>query len=467
MNKISKYIKQFVALFSIGAVVYIAVCCLIPPLFQDSSAEIPETETLRATDAAERICVVDDNEDALLWRLRMIQEAKEEIVLVTFELRDDTSGRAIMAALLNAADRGVSVRILVDGVDGKLRLHDSRNFEAFLAHENIEAKFYNPLRLSALWKVNYRLHDKYLIVDDTAYILGGRNTHDVYLGDYAEKAQCDRDIVVYEAAIADGNSLEQLRTYFETMWELEDCVRLSSKMDSQTQEKVCGKLAEHLEEVLMQYEDQLTPIAWHSETIAVDSITLLTGSPEVWNKAPVLWERLCQLMKTAEHEIILETPVLICDDTMLDGLAEIRSEATPIQIITNAPEINPNLLSATYPYQKSKILELGIEINEYCGNKPLHTKTILVDDHISVIGSYNLDARSTYIDTEIMLVIESEEVNTILKNQAEEMQNQSKRIAWDGTVTYGSDYAPDALSSGRKVLNTILSVVLYPFQYLL
>ena len=467
MNKISKYIKQFVALLSIGAVVYIAVCCLIPPLFQNGGTEIPETETPQATDAAERVCIVDDNEDALLWRLRMIQEAKKEIVLVTFELRDDTSGRAIMAALLNAADRGVSVRILVDGVDGKLRLHDSRNFEAFLAHENIEVKFYNPLRLSALWKVNYRLHDKYFIIDHTAYILGGRNTHDIYLGNFAENAQCDRDIVVYEAAIADGNSLEQLRMYFETMWALEDCVLLSSKMDSQKQEEVCGKLAEHLEEVLMQYEDQLMPIAWHSETIAVDSITLLTGSPEAWNKASVLWERLCQLMKIAEHEIILETPVLICDDAMLDRLAEICSEAAPIQIITNAPEINPNLLSATYPYQKSRVLEIGTEINEYCGDKPLHTKTILIDDHISVIGSYNLDARSTYIDTEIMLVIESKEVNTLLKNQAEEMQNQSKQITSDGAVTYGSNCAPAALSSGRKVLNTILSVVLYPFQYLL
>lgn len=463
---IPKYIKRIVTLLFTGVTVYIVVCCLFPPLFKISNVEISDTEIQQATDATERICVVDDNEDALLWRLRLIQEAQEEIILVTFELRDDTSGGIIMAALLDAADRGVHIRLLVDGIDGELRLHTSQNFEAFLSHENIEVKFYNPLRLTALWKVNYRLHDKYFIIDDTAYILGGRNTHDVYLGDFTEDAQCDRDIVVYEATPTDDNSLEQLRIYFETMWELEDYV-LSSKMDSQQQEELRKELAEHLKELLMQYDYPITPIDWCSETIEVDNITLLTGSPVAWNKAPVLWEQLCQLMGTAEYEIILETPVVICDDVMLANLTEICTEAVPIQIITNALEINPNLLSANYSNQKNRILEAGAFISEYCGDKPLHTKTILIDDNLSIIGSYNLDARSTYIDTEIMLVIESRQLNALLKNQIEEMQAQSKSIDTDGSVTYGSEYSSVELPFGRKFLNAILNVVLYPFQYLL
>lgn len=462
-----KYIKRIAASFFASVIVYIVACCLIPPLLKSSSAEISDAGIQQATDTAERICIVDNNEEALLWRLRMIQEAQEEIVLVTFELRDDTSGGAIMAALLEAAGRGVHVRLLVDGIDGELRLHNSQNFEAFLSHENIEVKFYNPLRLTALWKVNYRLHDKYLIVDDTSYILGGRNTHDVYLGDFAEDAQCDRDIVVYEATPVEGNSLEQLRIYFETMWELDDCVLLSSRMNSQKREELRKELAEHLEELLMQYDDPITPIDWYSETIEVDHITLLVGSPVAWNKAPVLWEQLCQLMGTAEDEIILETPVLICDDAMLANLTEICTEAVPIQIVTNALEINPNLLSANYSNQKNKILEAGAFISEYCGDRPLHTKTILIDDKLSIIGSYNLDARSTYIDTEIMLVIESRELNALLKNQIDEMQTQSKNIATDGTVTYGSEYFTAELPFGRKVLNAVLNVVLYPFQYLL
>lgn len=462
-----KSIKWCTILFFASAVIYIVVCCLIPPLLQCKDLEILDTEVQQTADTTERICVVDDNEEALLWRLRMIQEAKEKIIFVTFELRDDISGCVIMAALLEAADRGVFVQVLVDGIDGELRLHNSQKFEAFLSHENIEVKFYNPLRLTVLWKVNYRLHEKYLIVDDVAYILGGRNTHDVYLGNFSEDAQCDRDIIVYKATSTEGNSLEYLQKYFETMWNLKDCKLLSSKMGNQKREKLCSELVRDLKEMLIQNDYQITPIDWYSETIEADSIMLLTGSPEAWNKAPILWKRLCQFMERAENKIIIETPVLICDDVMLVDLTEICSETISIQIVTNAPEINPNLLSANYSYQKDKILEVGAFISEYCGDRPIHTKTILIDSNISVIGSYNLDARSSYIDTEIMLVVESEELNAILSNQIYEMQKQSKCINTDGTVTYGLEYSPDELSLKKKVLNAILNVIFFPFQYLL
>lgn len=417
--------------------------------------------------ATERVCVVDNNDDALLWRLRMIQEAQQEIILVTFELRDDTSGQAIMAALLEAADRGVDVYLLVDGVDGELRLHGSQNFKAFLSHENIEVKFYNPLRMTALWKVNYRLHDKYLIIDDTAYMLGGRNTHDIYLGDFSEDAQYDRDVVVYETISSVETSLNILRDYFETVWNLDDCILLSSKMDKQKRDQIQKALTEHLEKLLRQFDYQITPIDWYSETIAADSVTLLIGNPEAWNKRPVLWKQLCQLMEMAQDEVIIESPVIICDNAMLTDLAELCDGIASVQMITNAIENNVNLLSANYPYQKSKILEIGIPIIEYCGDRSLHTKTILIDDNLSIIGSYNLDARSTYIDTEIMLVIDCPDLNAILRKQMSEMQNESKIIATDGSITYGSDYVPTEVPFGRKCLNAILSVILYPFQYLL
>ena len=71
---------------------------------------------------AERIRCIDDNEEALLWRLRMIGNAKKSIVLSTFDLRPDDSGTKIIAALYTAAERGVQVQILIDGIYQKLFL---------------------------------------------------------------------------------------------------------------------------------------------------------------------------------------------------------------------------------------------------------------------------------------------------------------------------------------------------------
>lgn len=445
--------------------IYIAGCCLIPPLLKIKTAE--NVELSQEISAAGRICVIDDNTEALLWRLRMIQEAKREIILVTFELRDDTSGCAVMASLLEAADRGVKVWVLVDGIEGELRLHGSRKFEAFLSHENIEVKYYNPLRITVLWKVNYRLHDKYLIIDDTTYLLGGRNTHDVYLGEFSGSAQEDRDVVVYETQDDGYTSIDALRDYFEDTWSLDDCVLLSGSLDDQEQKEIRNALAEGLAGLTCQPEYEITPVDWYSETIAADSITLLAGEPEAWNKAPVLWEKLCRLMETADQNVIIETPLIICDSQMRSDLAKISSGPAFMQIITNGPEINVNLLAADYSYQRDKMLEIGIPVSEYCGDRCIHTKTILIDDNLSVIGSFNLDARSAYIDTELMLVIDSRELNGILRGEIEEMQQQSRQMMPDGLVTFGSDYEVAEIPFKRKCFYTVFRIPFRVFQYLI
>lgn len=443
---------------------YFIGCCLLPPLLKGNAKSLDVTQQMPSTSA--RICVVNDNNDALLWRLRMIREAKQEIILVTFELRDDFSGRAVMAALLEAADRGVAVRVLIDGVDGFLQLHGSRNFEAFLRHSNIEVKYYNPLRVTALPRINYRLHDKYLIVDETAYLMGGRNTHDIYLGSFSEEGQIDRDVVVYEADCSGSTSLSTLRSYFEETWDMKNCVLLSNRMAVETQNQIWAKLSEHLSELLASPDYHITPIDWQEETIAANSVMLLTGSPEAWNKAPVLWERLCQLMGGAS-DIIIQTPLIICDNAMFSDLSQICERADLVEILTNSPESNVNLLASSYSYQKSKTLEKGAIISEYCGSRALHTKTILIDDNISVIGSYNLDARSTYIDTELMIVIDCPALNADLREQMAGLRNQSRIVALDGSVSYGSTYVPKEMSFGKKCLNAVLGVILFPFQYLL
>ena len=147
--------------------------------------------------AAERVCLVDGNEEALRWRLRLIRSAQSEIILSTFDFRIDESGSDVVAALLDAAERGVQVRLLVDGMNAQLHLQGSAAFQALAAHENAEVRFYNPLRLTWLWSANYRCHDKYLIIDHSAYLMGGRNTSDLFLGSGGTTRQnMDRDVVV-------------------------------------------------------------------------------------------------------------------------------------------------------------------------------------------------------------------------------------------------------------------------------
>ena len=160
---------------SLCFLIYLLVSLIIPPLI--GTHEKSDTQAEVSITTSERVCLIDNNEDALLWRLRLIRSAQEEIILSTFDFRADSCGTDVIAALWGAAERGVQVRLIIDGINAQLHLSGSDVFQALAAHDNVEVKFYNPIRLTQLWTVNYRCHDKYLIIDRFTYLMGGRNAH--------------------------------------------------------------------------------------------------------------------------------------------------------------------------------------------------------------------------------------------------------------------------------------------------
>ena len=230
-NVMKKYIGILAKITGFILIVILAVNIILPLIKRNPDAayekELEQTtfteETMKDVGGnqagkknAERIRCIDDNEEALLWRLRMIGNAKKSIVLSTFDLRPDDSGTKIIAALYTAAERGVQVQILIDGIYQKLFLEKSPVFQALAAHQNIEVGIYNPV--TNLMRLNYRMHDKYLIIDEAMYLLGGRNTNDIFLGDKKTRINVDRDIFVYEETQGKGESLQALEKYFDTIW---------------------------------------------------------------------------------------------------------------------------------------------------------------------------------------------------------------------------------------------------------
>ena len=118
------------------------------------------------TSGTERIAYITDNNDALLYRLGMIEEAEKSIILSTFDFNDDEAGQDILSALLNAADRGVDIRVIVDGISGFMDVQHNPWFLALDAHKNAQVRIYNPVNFLKPWDMQARLHDKYLIIDD-------------------------------------------------------------------------------------------------------------------------------------------------------------------------------------------------------------------------------------------------------------------------------------------------------------
>ncbi len=464
---------------------YTFICLVIPPLFhrEVSGIETGNGESFAAgeQDAAagrERVLSIDDNGDALLWRLRLIEAAQKRLVLVTFDFRDDNSGRDIMAALFHAADRGVEVRILVDGINGTLYLAGNDHFRELAAHENVQVKLYNPINLLTPWKLNYRMHDKYLIADDLAYILGGRNTDDLFLGNYADSYNEDRDMLVYEAVPGKSGSRMQLEDYFERVWNLPCCKKYGGRSSKKSDTPY---LTKHYRLLWTKYPeafagpDDTDADVWETcwkprleeASIAVQRIELVTGPIQAGNKEPLLWERMLQEM-SREKDILIQTPYIICSGKMYEDLAALSAGGAQVEMITNAVESGTNPFGCTdYLNQKKKVQKTGIHTYEYLGPQALHTKTVLAGENISMVGSCNLDMRSIYLDTEMMLVIYSPELNAAIRSQAEGLKLHSRHVYPDGSVEDGAEYRPVRQSIGKTMMYGALRVLIIPFRHLL
>ncbi len=442
------------------------LCVIVSPLIQEKMGFGPDLNQQAFADtatASERVLCIDDNVDALLWRLRLIEAAEDEIILTTFQFDNDQSGKDIMAALLHAADRGVQVRILVDGLYGTFSQH-SKWFDVLVAHENIEAKLYNTVDLLSAWDANYRMHDKYLIVDDRSYILGGRNTNDLFLGDYSDWVNTDRDVLVYREKSDENASIYQLKQYFEQIWAL-SCNQ-TLECDS-PKENVRTQLNNRYLELQSIYPECFAEPDWTGATISANSVWLICNPISNTNKEPELWNALCALMAEGQ-DVIIQTPYIICNQEMYQGLSRITGSGTNVTVVTNAVANGANPCGCTdYLNQKNNILAAGVSVCEYYGDHSLHTKTVLIDDTISIIGSFNMDMRSAYLDTETMLVIDCPELNAQLRNVAAAQMDKSNHVSPDGTEYLGPNCEVKRFGVLKTVLYTVLRVLIWPIRHIL
>ena len=386
------------------------------------------------TAGTERVAYINDNTDALLYRLHMFDEAKDEIILSTFDFNADKSGQDMMASLLHAADRGVSVRI------------------------------YNPINLLKPWNLQARMHDKYVIVDQKMYLLGGRNTTNLFLGDYSRSKNIDRELFVYETAENDSSSIRQLTDYFESVWALSDSKEYTCKKMTKKIQSCKAKLENRYTSLKEKYPDAYSTWDYEALTLQTNKVSLLSNPIKSENKEPWMWYSLHQLMMQGEQARIY-TPYIICGKEMYQDLTELHEKNIPVEIITNDVASGANPWGCTdYLNQKKNIWETGARVYEFMGAHSCHTKAVLIDDRMSIVGSYNMDMRSTYQDTELMLAVDCPELNSIIQTEMERDKTYSKTMGNDGEYDYGENYHSKDLSFGKKIFYAILRVITIPLR---
>src|SRR5271168_2709718 len=251
-----------------------------------------------AGDSAFRVISV--GVDGFLARAQMIDAAERTLDLQYFIFRGDETGRLITDALIRAADRGVRVRVLVD--DGATVAGDEQVI-ALDAHPNIEIRIFNPfayrghntLRRTIEFalhspRLDYRMHNKLLVVDNAAALIGGRNIGNQYFQMDPDSQFADTDV------FAAGPIAVQLSATFDEYWSSRFAVPAAALQRSQGSDSA---LAERRERAKDRSERHLQGL----KTDGVDYVARLASDEPyagiVSGRLPLVW---------AQAQVICDTP---------------------------------------------------------------------------------------------------------------------------------------------------------------
>jgi len=439
------------------------------------------------------VYVLEHGTEAMLTRAWLSEHAEQSIDVQYFIFSADNIGLIAIDYLVKAAERGVKVRILVDDI-----MVDAKGSELLklAAHENLSIKIYNPMAnigknifdkvinlTTDFHGLNQRMHNKTFTVDDKVSITGGRNVADEYFGYDHEYNFRDRDVLLL------GGKTSDIQTSFDQFWH--DALSipveqlLNGKNTVDTNYDALHQYACNPANFVPQVREQIKNLPTVFEEIAqagelhwIDNIEYISDIPGKNNGKDFLGgsglttERLISLVKNAKKSVIIQTPYLVTTDLSKRLFKAKVDEGVEIKILTNSLASNDNLEAFSgYQRDRKALLETGVKIYEF---KPdaqvrqkvmsdvmqgqllempifgLHAKSMVIDDDITVIGTFNLDPRSANLNTESITVIPSKQIATSVKaGMLEEMQPEN---AWQTTL----DWNPDGEESMFKQLGVKL-----------
>lgn len=390
--------------------------------------------------------------DGFLMRIQMINAATRTLDLQYFIFRGDDTGRLLTEAVVHAADRGVRVRILID--DGETVAGDDQIAE-ISAHHSVEIRIFNPFVYRGDSKflkgmefmvdarrLDYRMHNKLLVVDNSIALIGGRNVGDEYFQIDPESQVADDDVFVA------GPIAQQLSLSFDEFWNNALSIPSEAFHDGKSTH---ADLNEH-RKVLKEEHRQM-------KAEGVDYVKRITGGepyngvisgrlPLIWARAKLVsdspdkkkvekGEMVGRLMRrevanatiAVQSELLMVTPYLIPGDEGMRIFRGLRRRNVRVRILTNSLESSTVLLAHSgYMKYRAPILQSGVELYEIrsllgnargsgqtkaisrYGNYSLHAKLFVFDRKSLFIGSMNFDQRSMHLNTEIGLIIDSPEL---------------------------------------------------------
>ncbi|HEY6136539.1 MAG TPA: phosphatidylserine/phosphatidylglycerophosphate/cardiolipin synthase family protein [Thermoanaerobaculia bacterium] len=344
---------------------------------------------------ADVVRILDDDREAAQARVDLIRQAKDRIEILYFMAKDDRVALSILQLLRDARRRGVrDVRVVIDGSFRRIP-------KAVLSHlreEGVRVRTYHPFDLRHPTWMLHRMHEKVIVVDGKRYITGGRNLAESYFGMGREMNYRDLDIYV------EGPSAADAEQRFETVWNSRDVADLHGHVIGRSKREAAQHLGDALDSLVRSGFIDLGPTRdWSKGAMDAGPVRFLAGHD--------VGSDMAALIAAAKESVVIESPYFIPPRFFRELLLKKLAEGVRIVVVTNSVRSTDGLLpQVAYLKYRGEFARAGIDFREYKGPDCLHGKVIVVDGRVVMAGSYNVDPRSQYLNTEVTCIAESEEL---------------------------------------------------------
>ena len=339
-----------------------------------------------------------------------IESARYHVHVEYYIFEPDITGTRVRDALVAKAREGLKVRLLVDAL-GSAKL--SRDFLAPLREAGGEVAFFHRFRLRRLWhpRLNLRTHRKIVVIDGTIGFTGGINITDTENEVLREDAFHDLHLRM------DGQAVRWLQLAFA-----EDWIYASGRAPQETD-------------------------LWPQMPNGPIRTQVLPAGPD----SP--WETIHRVMLGALHRaqkrIWLVTPYFVPGEAARMALTSAALRGVDVRLLV--PRRGDSaLVSAAARSYFDELIGAGVRVFEY--PKMLHTKALLVDSDISVLGSSNFDNRSFRLNFELCVLFEDAGVATALESVLAEDLSHGREVRGPRRL----DFWPSLGEASARLLSPLL-----------
>lgn len=429
--------------------------------------------------------LIEDGLSAFVIRAAFARMATKTIDLQTYIYSNDFTSKVLIGELRRAADRGVKVRILLDDYGTKSDIVDVMLLNQ---HPNIEVKVFNtvanrarllyyPQFLLDFNRLNSRMHNKLFIVDNVAYVTGGRNVGSNYF--YPETASnfSDTDVLFI------GDMTRYATDSFNEYWnhhlaipasvfpkaKSKRAMRRLERQFETIQQKSADEILRYNAIILRAMRDfraKSFDFSWgHGKFLADPPQKVEMTAAEKEEYRGDIVKALQRLWDETRDSVYLSAAYFVPGQGGLEHMMKEENSGVHMTIVTNSlASTNAPTVYAKWEKYRRRLIESGADVYEFMLSAEnlrgkehdrerkqssfsvLHSKTIVFDDNIAWIGSFNLDPRSAYYNTENVAIFESRDFAAKLRD----MILKDTQTSWRVTLDEDGDPVWTGMRSGDK-----------------